>query len=128
MKSLGRRSWSRSGESGEDVLGHGRDGPLDPAHRVVRLVGQDRPPPLFPQLLQQEGEQRQASRFLAHVAEDSLGQARLEFEPHLGRGGLDDLPEFPLVHRAERDLGVLADAVDQGAIVRGHARRNRPGT
>ena len=43
-------------EASEHVFGRGRDGPLNPAHRIVCLVGQDRPPPLFPQLLQQEGE------------------------------------------------------------------------
>ena len=59
---------------------------------------------------------RQASRFLAHVPEDSRGQTGLEFKPHFARGRLDDLAELPLVHRGQRDLGALADAFDQGAV------------
>ena len=53
-------------------------------------------------------------------------KSRLELQPHLGRGCLDDLPEFPFVHGTQGDLGPFPDAVDQGAIVEDAAVEIRP--
>ncbi len=113
-------------------LGRAGDGPAHAAGVVVAGVGQ--PPPLAPppRLQQGVGQQRQRARLVPGVADDLIGQPRLQIVAGARRGLRHGRAQFGLVHRADDQLpllqGVAQAGVAQAVVVevgpqRQHDRR-----
>ena len=126
MKSLGRRSWSRSGSSLKTSSATVAMAPSTPPIASYASLVRTAPRRCFHNCSSKKESSGNRPGSWPMSPRIRFEQARLELQPHLGRGGLDDLPEFPLVHGAQGDLGILPDAVDQGAIVEDAAVEIRP--
>jgi hypothetical protein len=94
--------------------------PSTPPIGVIGIVVQFSAPARLPQPLEHELQKGQVARFLAHVLEDALVEARLINQPDLPGRLHHGAANFFLVHGAEIDDGVL-QTVGQGPIREGVA-------
>ncbi len=97
-----------------ESLGSGGDGLTQPAGGDVALYGEDPTLTVGPRFGQREGQQRETTRFAAHVPQEELDQARLEPQARCACGLLDGGSQLVLGHGGDEVQPIFDPACEGG--------------